>query len=90
MGVRKPKTRLIAVEDHMGVVAEALRDRGYAVMGFNEGRLDEAEALVISGQDDNVMGMETRRTAAPVINAEGKSTAEIIRDLESRLGELGV
>lgn len=88
--MREPKTRLIAVEDHLGVVAEALRDRGYTVMSFREGRLDEAEAVVVSGQEDNVMGIQTRRTGAPVINAEGKTTAEIVRDLEARLGELGV
>lgn len=90
MPVRKPKTRLIAVEDSLTPVVEALRDKGYAVMGLDEGDLDQVEAVVVSGQDDDIMGIQTIHTKAPVINAQGRSAEEVVQDIEERLGELGI
>ncbi len=88
--MRKPKTRLIAVEDSLTPVVEALRDKGYAVMGLDEGDLDQVEAVVVSGQDDDIMGIQTIHTKAPVINAQGRSAEEVVQDIEERLGELGI
>lgn len=88
--MRKAKTRLIAVEDRLTPVAEALRDRGYAVMSFDKGDLDQVEAVVVSGQDDNIMGIQAIQSRAPIINAEGRTAEEVVRDIEERLGPLGV
>jgi len=88
--VRKDKTRLVAVEDSLTPVAEALRNRGYTVKSFTEGDLDQAEAVVVSGQDDNVMGVKMTQTKAPVIRAEGRTPEEVVRAVEERLGPLEV
>jgi len=88
--MRKAKTRLIAVEETLTPVAEALRGEGYSVVGLREADLREAEAVVVSGQDDNVMGIQDRATPVPVINAEGRRADEVVREVEERLGPLGV
>ncbi len=88
--MRKAKTRLIAVEDGLTPIAEELRDKGYAVMPLHGNDLDQAEAVVVSGQDDNVMGMQVVQTKAPVISAEGRSAEDVVREVEKRLGPLGV
>jgi hypothetical protein len=88
--VRKAKTRLIAVEDGLTPVAAALRDKGYTVRSFTEVDLKEAEAIVVSGQDDDFLGSRLTHTRAPVIRAEGRAADEVVRDVEDRLGRLGV
>jgi len=78
--------RIIAVEEALTPVAEALQNRGYSVVGFREGDLGRAEALVVSGQDDNIMGIQNIRSRAPVINAEGRTPDDVVREIEERLG----
>lgn len=88
--MHRPKTRLIAVEDSLTPVAEALREKGYAVRELGQGNLHDVKAVVVSGQDENMLGVQSVKTQAPVILAEGKTADEIVRDLEERLGPLGV
>jgi len=88
--MRKAKTRLIAVEDTLSPVVEALRGRGYSVVELGGEDARRAEAVVVSGQEDNLMGIRTIETRVPVINAEGRTVDEIVRDVEDRLGPLGV
>jgi len=88
--MRKAKTRLIAVEDTLAPVAEALRNRGYSVVELGGEDTRRAEAVVVSGQEDNVTGIQTVETRVPVISAEGRTPDEIVRDVEERLGPLGV
>jgi len=83
--VEDAKTRLIAVEDCLTPVAQALRDRGYAVTAFDKGRLGQVDAVVVSGQDETFMGISTVQTRAPVISAEGRSAEEVVREVERRL-----
>jgi hypothetical protein len=45
---------------------------------------------VVSGQDDNVMGVKMTQTKAPVIRAEGRTPEEVVRAVEERLGPLEV
>lgn len=84
--MRKAKTRVVAVEDGLRPVAEALRERGYRVTTFTQGNLDQAEALVVSGQDGNLLGVHTRQVRGPVISAEGKTPVEVVQRVEKELG----
>lgn len=54
--------------------------------GFNvvEGTMaDRADALVVSGMDNNAMNMEDIKTKKVVIDASGKSTREIIDQIRN-------
>lgn len=75
---------VVAVEGTLSPVAEVLRTRGYEVVD-TEGDLTRAQAVVISGTDDNLMGMEDMVVKAPVINAEGMTTEEIVQSVEEKL-----
>lgn len=43
------------------------------------------DATVVTGMDMNVMGMQDISNKNPVIDARGKTAAQIIKDLEARL-----
>ena len=47
----------------------------------------EAAAVVVSGMDDNLMGVQDRLTDAPVIRAAGRDIDEIVADVR-RIVEL--
>jgi 5,10-methylene-tetrahydrofolate dehydrogenase/methenyl tetrahydrofolate cyclohydrolase len=49
--------------------------------------LDRFDAIVVSGSDSNIMGMEDVLTTARVINASGKTEEEIYNDV-SRAADL--
>lgn len=87
--MRQAKTRLVAVEENLTPVAEALRDKGYTVKSLSPGELGTlggVEAVVVSGQDSNFLGMKDTGTKAPVINAEGLSADDVVAEVERRLG----
>jgi galactitol-specific phosphotransferase system IIB component len=51
----------------------------------NKGTLKKYDAIVISGQDTNFLGMQDTTTKTQVINAEGKTAEEVYREINSRL-----
>lgn len=76
----------VAVDDDLGNVRSALEDAGYRVIGINPVDLRSAQAVVVSGMDVNMLQREDIRTDVPVINAAGRSAAEIVADIRERLG----
>jgi len=77
--------KVIAVEESLlDNIKEAAESQGYTVVKpENAGNVD---ALVISGMDDNVMGMQDIAVKSPVIDASGKTADQILDELERRLG----
>ncbi|NLY52324.1 MAG: YkuS family protein [Firmicutes bacterium] len=71
---------IIAVDDQMAGVKRALEERGYQVQDLSRG-LDQAAAVVVSGLDTNVMGMQDIAVNAPVIDAAGRDIDEIVADV---------
>ncbi len=76
----------IAVEDGLGNVQRALKDAGYQVIGLEPGNLRRAQAVVISGVDVNMMQQQDISTGVPVINADGRSAADVVDVIRERLG----
>ncbi len=87
--MRKAKHRLVAVEETLTPVAEALRDTGYDVCKPDEEDLSRVDAVVVSGQEDNLMDIQSVETTVPVISAEGKTADEVVEELEESLEDLG-
>ncbi len=81
-GSRVSKT--VAVEPSLTGLAAYLRRRGYRVVDPSPGNLLEVDAVVVSGADDNVMGIQDVTTQAPVINAHGLSFDDVVRAVETR------
>ncbi len=74
---------IIAVEKTLSTIAEALEGEGYDVVPLEEGKLDEVDAIVVSGMDVNLLNMQDVMAEVPVINASGKSVNEILEEIET-------
>ncbi len=46
--------------------------------------LNKYDAIVVTGADENLMGMQDTMTETRVINAEGKTAEEIFREINDR------
>lgn len=72
-------TKQIAVELGLENVSQALKTAGYQVVNFEQGKLQNVQCVVVSGGDENMMGIQTTNTKAPVISAQGLSPQEIVQ-----------
>jgi adenine C2-methylase RlmN of 23S rRNA A2503 and tRNA A37 len=70
------------VEDGLTPVKEYLQQRGYQVVSMREGQ--KADAVVVSGMDENLMNMENVVMDAPIVNAQGMTPEDILRELERK------
>ena len=79
----------VALENTLGNIGDLLTEKGYEVVQLDPHtqtgiELKNSDAIVISGMDDNIMGMTTIKTEAPVINAKGMSPEDVLRQIEQR------
>lgn len=69
--------RVIAVEDILTPVKDFLQAQGCEVIDVKEAKNTQVDAVVLSGGDMNLMGMQDMVIDAPVIDARGKSPREV-------------
>jgi AmiR/NasT family two-component response regulator len=74
----------VAVEETLTNITEELKNNGYQVVGLDNQELDEVKAVVVSGQDINMMNMADIKTEVPVINARGMTPEEVRREIEKK------
>jgi len=80
----------VAIENTLGSVKQLLDEKGYEVVQLDPHtqtgiELKNCDAVVISGMDDNMMGMTTIKTGSPVISAKGMSPQEVLNQLENTM-----
>ncbi|MCG0278448.1 MAG: YkuS family protein [Thermanaeromonas sp.] len=80
----------VAVERTISAIGDHLAEQGFEVDWIDTGVLQAKDlanygAIIISGQDSNLLGREDIGTEAPVISAEGKTPAEIAEMVRERL-----
>jgi len=76
----------IGVEPSLTNVKDALTDMGHEVVDLhNEEDASNCDYAVISGVDENMMGMANVIAEGSVINAQGASTDEVCQMIEERL-----
>ena len=73
----------VAVENGLNIYKEALQQSGFEVVGMDSA--GNASCCVISGQDKNVMGIADTYTQAAVINCEGMTPDEVVRQVSDRV-----
>ena len=66
----------IAVEPTLGDVIQTLQANGHEVVSMDN--LENVSCCVISGQDENMMGVANAVTNAAVINARGMTAQEVL------------
>lgn len=75
----------VAVEHSLSQISKMLRDNGYEVVDLGNWQ-QVVDAIVITGQDINVLGDQNKTiTSAPVINAEGMTASEVFHEVNVRL-----
>ena len=81
----------IAIEPALANVREFLAGEGYAVENMNleeqtHRNLNAYDAIVATGMNMNMLGVEDTSTSAPVINADGLSPTDVAK----RLHDIGL
>lgn len=79
-----PKYRIM-VEDGLSQIEAALRQEGYEVVDPEDG--SNVDAMVITGMDENLMGITDTLTTGVVIDASGLDANEVLNELERRLSK---
>lgn len=76
----------IGVEQSLTNVTQALKEKGYNVVELkNEQDAKGCDCCVITGGDENVMGIQNVVTEGSVIDATGLSADEVCQHVESRI-----
>lgn len=76
----------IGVEQSLTDVEQALKEKGYEVITLeNEEDARHCDCCVITGQDENVMGIQNVVTQGSVIEARGISANDVCREVEHRI-----
>jgi len=79
----------IAIEKGLSDVSDYLKSSGYGVSEFDAGQkgsrdiLKKFDAVILSGMDNDFMGIETTSTKVPVIIASGMRPEEIKARIDS-------
>ncbi|MDG5789499.1 YkuS family protein [Evansella sp. AB-P1] len=78
----------IGVEQSLTDVQQALQERGHEVVSLQQEQ-DAAgcDCCVITGQDENMMGMQDTSTEGSVINAHGMTAEEICQQVDSKVNQ---
>lgn len=77
---------MVAVEDGLDQVKQALRQEGFEITKLTPGTMSpRIDAAVVTGMSNDFMGVnDTNGNQFPVINAAGKTTDEVVRQLRDR------
>jgi len=81
-------SKTVAVEGSLNNVKRYLASKGYNVVVFEDGpnnskfSMGDYDAIVVTGQDSNYLGMEDIKTGVPVIDARGLTPEDIYNRLQ--------
>lgn len=76
----------IGVEQSLTDVQQALREQGYDVQELKqESDANGCDCCVITGQDQNMMGIQNVITQGSVINASGLTAEQICEEVKNKV-----
>ncbi|MFC4024254.1 YkuS family protein [Oceanobacillus longus] len=76
----------IGVEGTLTDVKTALMEMGHEIIDLRtENDAANCDCCVISGQDKDVMGMQSTSIEGPVINAQGQSAEDVCQMVNAKL-----
>lgn len=76
----------VAVEPSLTPVADFLSSKGYDVRKLSTSeKSDNVDAYIITGMNNNLMGISTTQTKAVVIDATGMTAEQVYHELQDRL-----
>lgn len=81
----------IGIQKELSTVRDYLKDNGYSVYEVDTTNitsnttLQSFDALVVSGVNDNIMGIDKTESRIPVINADGLTPVDVKDQLDRSL-----
>lgn len=77
----------VAIEASLGNMRDYFAEKGFEVVQLDPHtqtgiELKNCDAVLISGMDENLLGMTTIKTKSPVIDVKGMSPPEVLNRLE--------
>ncbi|MBP3952198.1 YkuS family protein [Bacillus suaedae] len=77
----------IGVEQSLTAVQQELQSKGYEVIQLKQEQdAQGCDCCVITGQDQNVMGVQDAAIKGSVINADGMTAEEVCQKVEQKIG----
>lgn len=74
----------VAIEESLSNVKEVLEEHGHQVMILDGENMSSCDCCVISGQDQNMMGIQDMVANIPIVNADGLTPEEVLQAIEKR------
>lgn len=79
----------VGVEESLTDVKQALQEKGYEVVDlYSMEDAANCDCCVVTGLDQNVMGMSSDVPDASVIQAKGMTAEEVCKEVEERLSRM--
>lgn len=75
---------IVALDDGLTPVKNYLTRQGCQVIGIKQAQHKQVDAVVLSGIDQNFLGIEDIMIDAPVISAQGLTPEEIWSEISRR------
>lgn len=76
----------IGVEESLTAVQQLLQENGHEVITLKQEQdANGCDCCVVTGQDQNMMGMQETAIQGAVISAQGMSADDIYQEVEQRL-----
>ncbi|MGK0467619.1 YkuS family protein [Clostridium sp.] len=79
----------VAVQKGLNPIKDYLSEEGYTVKEFDnrkknaENFLNRYDAVVVTGENQNIMGSQDTISKAPIINATGMTVEEVKKQIEN-------
>lgn len=73
---------IVGLDKALANLAEELETEGYEVVILDDGNVNSVDAIIVSNTDSNLLHTQDIAIDVPVIHATGKTSAEIIEELE--------
>ncbi|WP_291568673.1 MULTISPECIES: YkuS family protein [unclassified Clostridium] len=80
----------VAVQKGLNPVKSYLNQEGYTVREFDRNKkntesfLNKFDAVIVTGEEENMMGMQNASISAPIINADGMTPQQVKDQLENQ------
>lgn len=75
----------IAVEEGLNNINQALQSAGYRTVPLEDGQTNSVGAIVVSGQNQNFLGIHDAQSKIPVVNVNGKTAEEVVNMVKNRI-----
>ena len=78
----------IAVQKGLNPIKDYLSEEGYTVKEFDNRKknagnfLDRYDAVIVTGENQNIMGVENTISSTPIIDATGMTGEEVKKQIE--------